>query len=397
MQSRRFFLPAIALLAAATPAAAQSLHIDVPISELEARARQDSCDGAAQYNLAVGYMSQRQWVKADSALARATRMEPQLAVAWLARSIVFDRDEGHWRDLHRHGDSAATSEEKLRAGFARRAYLTDPLVDLRILGSVSQFSDYSDYYEARYGSTFRRFEAGVQSGVKGLVEGDYQGAMDGFNLASATWISLGLGRDTMPEWLLFYRGLAAAHSNQLPAAITDFTALVDRNVQAEQKDTTRATPLRTNEYRYVLAALQQRSAMHDQAVRGYRAVAEADLGNFMAHVQLARIYEADHDWESSIRERHAAVNTNPDDHSLLYDLGAAQARAGQFQAAEETLIQARDMQPRYPRTWLALGVVEQQLGKSADARTAFTQFIAIAPSRMAPQVADARNRLAQIQ
>ena len=383
-------------LVLAAPLPAQSIRLDVSVDELEARARRDSCDAAAHYNLAVGYMSRRQWARADSTLARATALDPQLAVAWLARSIVFDRDDNHWRDLRRRGDSASTAELRLRASYSRRAYLIDPLVDLRILGAVSQFSNYGDAVQYYYGRDFRRFDDGVRIGTQGLVEADYARSLDGLNMATIAWTQLGLARDSLPEWLIFYHGLAAAHTNQWDLAIADIGTLVARNVNAEKKDTTRAVPLRTNEYRYVLATLHQRAAHRDAAVSAFQEVAGNDLGNFMTHVQLARIFEAERNWPEAIRERRAAADINADDHTVTYDLGAALARSGQWAPAEEALLRARDMQPKYPRTWHALGVVEQQLGKTAEAREAFNRFLAIAPSRMTTQITDARTRLAQL-
>jgi hypothetical protein len=43
-----------------------------------------------------------------------------------------------------------------------------------------------------------------------------------------------------------------------------------------------------------------------------------------------------------------------------------------------------------------LGIVEQRETKNAEARTAFTEFIALAPSRYRAQVADAKQRLAAL-
>src|SRR5438552_18487190 len=127
------------------------------------------------------------------------------------------------------------------------------------------------------------------------------------------------GLDSVWDGLLWLHALAAAHSDHLPEAIADAEALLRRNLAHERADSTRVTPLRTNEYRYMLAALNQRAGHLDDAERGYEETATNDLGNYMAHVQLARIHEARRDWTHAIAERRAAVNANPADHTLVHD------------------------------------------------------------------------------
>jgi Flp pilus assembly protein TadD len=90
------------------------------------------------------------------------------------------------------------------------------------------------------------------------------------------------------------------------------------------------------------------------------------------------------------------VEVNPEDHTLLYDLGATLILAGRFAEAVTALESARTMEPRFARTWHALGVAQMSLGRNDDARAAFTHFLEIAPSRYAIQITDARKRLEQL-
>ena len=43
---------------------------------------------------------------------------------------------------------------------------------------------------------------------------------------------------------------------------------------------------------------------------------------------MARMFEAQKQWDDAVKERQAAVDVNPDDPSLLVDLGATLATAG---------------------------------------------------------------------
>jgi tetratricopeptide (TPR) repeat protein len=142
--------------------------------------------------------------------------------------------------------------------------------------------------------------------------------------------------------------------------------------------------------------MQHRAGHLTEAVALYRESLENDIGLYSAHVRLAGIAEANGQWEAAITERRNAVNSNPDDPNLVFDLGLTLAKAGQFPEAEETLKQAMDANPRDARVPYFLGVVEQQLGKTEDTRAALTRFLAIAPSRYERQVKDAQQRLAAL-
>lgn len=392
---------ALAALCLAAPLAAQTIRVSESPDELEARARRDSTDAAAHYNAALGHLSRRRWERADSALARAVTLDPQFAPAWLARSVAQDRNDRYWDDLRRRGpgDSTRITELRQRISYQRRAFLLDPFVDLRVLGGFYRFEDYSEAYRYYFGRDMGRYADGIRIGMRGLVEGEATTAFDGFELARGAWISA-VGpryRDSLPEFLLFYHGMAAVRANRLPEALTSFTLLVARNLSEEGKDTVRFNPLRTNEYRYMLATVMHRSGDARRAATLYREVAEHDLGNYMAHVQLARIAEAAGDWTTAVLERRQAADINGDDHTMLLDLGVTLARAARFAAAESALVRAQEMQPLDARVAYRLGVVRQQLGKSAEARQCFERFLTLAPSRFTGPIADARQRLAALQ
>lgn len=379
---RRYAISAALLsVFALRSAGAQSVRLAERLEDLEARARQDSCDAAAQYNVAVGYVSRSRFDQADSALQRAVALDPQFAQAYFALGLVQDRNDRFWNQLKRTGgDSAVVREVRRREAFERKAFLIDPFVDVRLLGSVMRRG---------YVST------GASDALEQMAAGNYQRAYEQFDGVLRYFMNRG-GLDSANTMLLWLHALSAARAEHYPEALADVDALLRVSLAAERDDSSHVVPLRTNEYRYMRAALLQRMGNRPEAARLYQEVITNDLGNYMAHVQLARLYEAERRWDQAIAERRSATDVNPDDHTLMFDLGATQARAAQWQNAEESLLRAKSMEPRYPRTWHALGVVQQQLGKSADARASLNQFLAIAPARYSTQISDARQRLAQL-
>jgi lipoprotein NlpI len=117
----------------------------------------------------------------------------------------------------------------------------------------------------------------------------------------------------------------------------------------------------------------------------------------MAHARLAAIYESHNMIAQAISERQAAINANPDDASLLYELGLTYAKTGQWPLAEQQLKAAMAANPHDARVPYYLGIVEQQQKNAAGARDAFTKFIAMAPSRYERQIADAKQRMSTLQ
>jgi tetratricopeptide (TPR) repeat protein len=172
--------------------------------------------------------------------------------------------------------------------------------------------------------------------------------------------------------------------------------LVDRSQRREASDTMFRVPLRTNEYRYVLAFVKQRAGDLNGAVAGYQDAITNDLGLFPAHIRIAEIYEGSRQWTQAIAARRHAIDASPDDPSLQLDLGWTLVKAGQFAEAETELSEAVRRAPRDARAPYYLALVQQQLGKTADAKQSFQRFIAIAPSRYERQIADARTRLATL-
>lgn len=204
--------------------------------------------------------------------------------------------------------------------------------------------------------------------------------------------------DRLLNYMLFWHGLAAAQDSQHNDAVLDFGRLLSRYESAEvsTKDSTLHVPLRVNEFRYIYGVMNQRAGRFEIAVDQYRQALQNDIGLYMAHVRLAQLYESRNMLPQAVNERRAAVNANPDDASLLTDLGQTLARANQWPEAEQALRDAIAANPRDPRPHYFLGIVEQRLNKIPEARAALGDFVNLAPSRYARQVADAKQRLAAL-
>ena len=277
--------------------------------------------------------------------------------------------------------AVAAESQRLR----RRAFLLDPLVDLRILGRVFPLSErltVRDYA----GRSFS-----VVNPITAFVLGNYQIAFNSLNP-----LLMMRGRRFAPDFLLWYHGLTAAHLEYYAVAIVDFQALLDRSVRREETSGMGNVPMRTNDYRYLLALMEERANRPADAVKFFQESVTNDVGLFVAHLQMGKMYETYKEWDQAVAEFQSAMATDPDDPGLGLDLGIIQREAGRLPESERTLREAMAGAPRDPRIPYNLGITAEELGDTTGARVGFRRFLEIAPTRFSIEIGDARQRLAAL-
>lgn len=393
--SRLFACISLAVVASllAAPATAQRIKLPVGLKELEKAVVKDSADAAAHYNLALGYWNEKRYDEAEAELQRATAIDARFAEAYLALAYLpYAKrpklwDEESERRVPDEWKSALEQSDRLY----RRAFLVNPMVDMRIMGAVTPAKDprWDTYYARLYDLVFRGFDD--------FAEGKYEQAYGRF-VTYVREFHRGKTDSDLPTSVLWFQGLAAAHTQRYDVAADDFTLLIkqERDYQEKHKEEILRVPLRTNEYRYFLAVIRHRAGDVTEAIRLYQEALENDLGLYMAHVQLADIYESRRQYPEAIEERQRAIAANPDDSSLLLDLGITLGKAGRFADAETPLMQAMSASPLDPRAPFWLGLARVQLNKKAEARAAYQRFLELAPSRFERQIAMAREQLARL-
>jgi superkiller protein 3 len=371
------------------------VKLPMKLGDLEAAVRRDSDDAAAHYNVGVAYCAAERYDDAEREFKQAVAIEPQFAEPYLALSqLPFARRPRLFRDQYEHSlpDEWVPKLKEADHMYAR-AFLVDPFVDVKIIGAVTPH-DFG--VNAEVGEFYAEFLRDLFDGVDFFSEGKYDRAYTSFQRVYNE-LHVEARPGNVPNYLLWYHGIAAGHIQKYDDAIWDIQTILNRFEQAEKSDSLIRIPLETNDFRYILACLKQRAGKLQDAADLFRSALEHDAGLYMAHTRLAQLYESVQRWPVAISERRAAVNANPDDPSLVYDLGVTLAKGAQWPQADSTLRQAMDANPRDSRVPYYLGIVEQQLGKKDEARTAFQRFLALAPSRYQAQIDNAKQRLAALQ
>jgi tetratricopeptide (TPR) repeat protein len=392
MIQRLCLLFVLTTIALAGPLNAQRIKLPMGLKELEAKALQDSLDAAAHYNVALAYWNEKRYDDVERELKSAVTMDPKFAEGYLALAYLpYARHSKLWAEESRdkvpsEWQQALEDSDRMY----RRAFLINPLVDLRIAGATTPPKDpiWETLYPDVYEFYFQAFDD--------MLRGDYEQAYGRFVKLHRERRLAGPGQGKLPPSVYWFEGLAAAHTQRWKEAEQSFQHLLDESVALEKKhqDDLIRIPLRTNEYRYFLATIQQAAGRTDDAASLYQKTLEEDLGLYMAHVQMANMFESQRRYPEAIEERKRAVDANPDDASLLTDLGVTIGKSGNFAEAETVLQRAADANPRDARVLFWSGLCQAEQGKREEAKASFTRFLAIAPARWEKQVAMAKQRLA---
>lgn len=379
------------LLGRPRAAEAQRMKLGASLPELESRAQRDSNDAAAHYNVALAYWNEKRWSDTERELRRAVALDQRFAAAHLALGYLpYARRPQLWQEQYvkRPADSVAAMVATAEREW-QRAYLIDPMVEQKIVAAA--LPPRSASWDLFAGDVYDTYLQGFND----YCDGNYDHA---FGRYQHLYEMLDLDRkhDRAPVLILWFHGLAAGQLRKYDVAVADFQRLLDASLKEEQNDSLHRFPLPTNDFRYVLAVMQQRAGHVDEATRLYHEALESDVGLYMAHVQLANMFEAQRDFPHAAEERQRAVDANPDDTSLLTDLAVTLGRAGRFAEAEKALQQAIGQNPSDARPMYWLGIAELQLDHRPEAKSAFEHFVAMAPSRYEQQLASARQHIAEL-
>ena len=239
-------------------------RLPMKLEELERRVHADSNDPAAHFNVALAYWNAKRWQDADHALRTAIMLDPRFAPAYVALNYLpFAQRPSLWDEVR---ENRVPDEWKARMEesdqFFRHAYMIDPFVELRS-GDVVQprSAPYLEALQMIYGEYVRDYFDGLDM----YFQAKYQDSYDRFTRV-INYLDGDRHPDRVPSNVFWWHGLASARVEKWPDAIADFDRLVDRSLEPTKRDSLVHFPLRTNEFRYILAYVKQRSGAVNEAI-----------------------------------------------------------------------------------------------------------------------------------
>src|ERR1700752_1805401 len=363
-----------------TPAIIRAQAKPPSLQDLAARARADSNDPVAHYNLAAALVKRGRHRDAERPLREAVGIDPQYAPAlMLLANVNVSLRSGQlfWVKQGRHilvGQIDTRADET--SLLHRRSFLIDPLVEdgqpHRVPVPVA--------WRGTFDQAFRAYD-----------EGRWTDASAGFQKVIDRTVRPS-DSTKVPPAALWFRARCALKLGAYDAAIPDLEWLLRLRMQDSLTERN-WNPFAGEELRYILAYVHQQAGRWDEAVSRYQALLELNLGLDGAHTHLAEIYSAQGRWNDAVSERVRAIQSNPDATSLYFNLGATLSGAGRHEEAIASLERYVASYPRESRAFYMIGVGQMSLGHADSARAALTQFLGLAPSRYAEQIDDARRRL----
>jgi tetratricopeptide (TPR) repeat protein len=331
---------------------AQEFWLPASADTLVQRARADSNDPVAHHLVALAWLNEGKWDRAERAFREALAVNPRYAAAHLGVAVLViaqnpDEFAPPWMRRNRRGRVVQLdSLLGVVSEAVRTALLIDPLVDLPAP------------------------DAPVDTAPPRHVA------------------------DNAPVSALWDHARATAKLGRFEPGIHDLGLIVRRSWREEHRDS--AHPLAyllTNDMRYMEAYWRDRVGRAWAAEQGYRQVLAFDLGFWMAHVRLGDLYERLGRLEESLAERRQAAFLNPGDPMLQVDLALTLGRLGRLEAADSAFADAETRLPRYSLIPYHRGQIAWLRNDAAAARAAFERFLALAPRNLARQIEDARVSL----
>jgi tetratricopeptide (TPR) repeat protein len=391
--TRTSSLVAVLCVLGASRLAAQQIPVPFPLKVLEESVARDSNDASVHYLVALAYWNEKRYDEAERSLRLSMMLDPKFAEPHLALAYLpYARRPKLWRDEQRNRipeEWKARMEESDRE--YRRAFFINPFVDLRIIGAVTPHD------EGRWRFDYPELYEFIQKPYDDIFAGQYVEAYHGFEQLERRW---GLAaRGPLPRNVYWFKALSAARIGKLDQAIGAIDRLLKEQERNEEENNEKIVfaELRTNEYRYIKAILLQAQGRKDDAIALFRTVLEKDIGVYMAHVRMAALYEENKQWPEAVAERQNAVNANPDDPSLLVDLGVTAGLGNDLDLAIDALGRAGEANPRLADAAYWTGMVQLVRGNREEAKRSLTRFLALAPSRSQGKIEAATKRLEELQ
>ena len=378
----------LALAVASTLGAQDSKKREPKRPKLDAS--RDTNTAGAYHQYGMQQLSSRPQTAAD-AFYWATRLDPSLADPWYGRwcALLLAMQR---RDMFAlMNDDSRYSKEVTKIDSLRyEALLREPLIYTKLDAMLVR-----DFFQA------------ISLATDGEVtEMDLTSIPDP---ALKGWLAYGTGRfvESVKQYAIAIskkpkaRGLHAQRARafipllQYDSAAAEFEA--ERTLEQSGESTLVRIYNSKEMLEYSIGRVRETQGNDQGARDAYGRALVENLAFYPGHTALARLALATSDTATALKEYDLAVQLAPHRADLRYAYGVLLMTRQSFEEAAEQFRQAVEADPYFAKPYLPLAYLREGQGKDSLAIAYYTRFIALAPAALAGQVADARQRLNDMQ
>jgi len=220
------------------------------------------------------------------------------------------------------------------------------------------------------------------------------------------WLAYGSGRfdESVKQYAIAIKGNPTEHGLhasrgrafipmlQYDSAAAEFEA--ERTVEQQKEESTLVRLYNSKEMlEYSIGRVRETQDKRVAARDAYGQALVENLAFYPAHIALARMALATGDTSAAMKEYELAAQLAPKRADILYFYGVLLMTRQSFDAAADQFRLAVDADPYFAKPYFPLAYIREGQGKDSLAIAYYTQFIALAPSALAKQIDDARQRL----
>ncbi|HYL55396.1 MAG TPA: tetratricopeptide repeat protein [Gemmatimonadales bacterium] len=353
-------------------------------------AGRDTNSAAAYYQWGMQHLTDRP-EKAADAFYWAAQLEPVGPEPWYGRWAAVLLSRQHRDMFALVSDNARNRKENAKIDSLRfEALVREPLIFTKLDAVLAR-----DFFQAISQATDGEFN-----------EVDLAMIPDP---ALKGWLAYGSGRfdESVKQYAIAIKGNPKEHGLhasrarafipmlQYDSAAAEFEA--ERTVEQQSEESTLVRLYNSKEMlEYSIGRVRETQDKRAAARDAYGQALVENLAFYPAHVALARMALATGDTSAAMKEYELAAQLAPKRADILYFYGVLLMTRQNFDAAAEQFRLAVDADPYFVKPYFPLAYIREGQGKDSLAIAYYTQFIALAPSALAKQIDDARQRLKDV-
>ncbi len=359
------------------------LIISEKIEDLEQKHLADPNDVVACYNVGLAHLSKKHYDEALGYFKQCIIKSPEFSLAHFAIYCTEYRMDKKLYDASVAEEPDSTMQARIDSvqQHLTTAFLYDPFFDWKVATVLleARGSTIDPLMKVLYELLYDGFEA--------FFLGHYQKAVEKLSYSIENLPSFHQAR--------YFRGLAYAQTKEYDAAIIDFNTLID-SVDSYNKKKILPVYLKTTDLYYLLGHAHFQNNEPEKARTAFQNILMQDMSYYMAHVQLARIYQSKKDYGNAIRELDAAIFTKPNDPLLYYNKGVYFSSIGKFEPSIAEYNQAIKFNPYDYKAHYNVAYIHEHLKQYDQAIKSYEEFMRLTPKREAATIQKAQAKIVEL-